>query len=234
MILILWNLLDIFNIDRLWSVLVYILCAPERMHILNIWRQYPVYCCCCLDAKLYLTLAIWWTVAQGLPGANGKEPACQCRRCKIHGFDPWIGKMAWRRAWQCTSVFLPGESHGQRSLAATVCGVTKSQTRLRRLGMHCSPPGSSVHGISQARILEWAAIYLTRGSSWVKDWTHVSYMSCIGWQVLYHWASRKSCSKYSLSHLKSVRLRMFIFILKSPVFLPLFYLFFVLLLRGVC
>ena len=32
-------------------------------------------------------------------------------------FDPWAGKMPWRRAWQPTSVFLPGESHGQRSLA---------------------------------------------------------------------------------------------------------------------
>ena len=33
------------------------------------------------------------------------------------GFDPWIGKIPWRRAWQPTLVFLPGESYGQRSLA---------------------------------------------------------------------------------------------------------------------
>ena len=32
-------------------------------------------------------------------------------------FDPWIGKIPWRRAWQATPVFLPGESHGQRRLA---------------------------------------------------------------------------------------------------------------------
>ena len=32
------------------------------------------------------------------------------------GFDPWLGKIPWRRAWQRTPVFLPGESHGQRSL----------------------------------------------------------------------------------------------------------------------
>ena len=32
------------------------------------------------------------------------------------GFNPWVGKIRWRRAWQPTSVFLPGESHGQRSL----------------------------------------------------------------------------------------------------------------------
>ena len=49
-------------------------------------------------------------------GASGKEPACQCRRDKRHGFDPWIRKIPWRRKWQPTPVFLPGEFHGQRSL----------------------------------------------------------------------------------------------------------------------
>jgi len=33
------------------------------------------------------------------------------------GFDPWVGKIPWRREWQPTPVFLPGEFHGQRSLA---------------------------------------------------------------------------------------------------------------------
>ena len=45
---------------------------------------------------------------------SGKESACQFRRC---GFDPWVGKIPWRRKWQPTPVFLPGKSHGQRSLA---------------------------------------------------------------------------------------------------------------------
>ena len=54
---------------------------------------------------------------KGFPdGTSGKEPACQCRRLKREGFDPWVGKIAWRRAQQPTPVFLPGESHGQRSL----------------------------------------------------------------------------------------------------------------------
>ena len=35
-----------------------------------------------------------------------------------HGFSQWVGKIAWRRAWQPTPVFLPGESHGQRSLVS--------------------------------------------------------------------------------------------------------------------
>ena len=53
----------------------------------------------------------------GFPGsASGKEPTCQCRRHKRCGFNPWVGKIPWRRAWQPTAVFLPGESYGQRSL----------------------------------------------------------------------------------------------------------------------
>ena len=44
---------------------------------------------------------------------SGKESTCQCRRC---GFNPWVGKILWRRKWQPTPVFLPGKSHGQRSL----------------------------------------------------------------------------------------------------------------------
>ena len=47
----------------------------------------------------------------GFPGGpSGKEPALQCRRQKRRQFNPWVGKTPWRRAWQPTPVFLPGES----------------------------------------------------------------------------------------------------------------------------
>ena len=52
-----------------------------------------------------------------------------------------------------------------------------------------SQPGSSVHGILQARILEWVAIPFPRGSCWPRDQTHVS---CIGRWSLYHWATRET------------------------------------------
>ena len=42
-------------------------------------------------------------------------------------------------------------------------------------GFNHRPPGSSVHGILQARMLEWVAISFSRGSSWPRDWTHASY-----------------------------------------------------------
>ena len=50
--------------------------------------------------------------------------------------------------------------------------------------MDCSPPGSSVHGILQARTLEWVAMPSSRGSSWPRHRTQVSYISCIGRQFL--------------------------------------------------
>ena len=55
--------------------------------------------------------------------------------------------------------------------------------------MDCSPPGSSVHGILQARILEWVAIPFSRGSSWPRNQTWVSWVSCIGMWILYHCAT---------------------------------------------
>ena len=52
--------------------------------------------------------------------------------------------------------------------------------------MDCSPSSSPVHGILQARTLQWVAIPFSRGSLWPRDWTHVSYVSYIGRWVLYH------------------------------------------------
>ena len=46
-----------------------------------------------------------------------KNTAAKAGDIKEHRFDPWVGKIPWRRAGQPTPVFLPGESHGQRSLA---------------------------------------------------------------------------------------------------------------------
>ena len=52
--------------------------------------------------------------------------------------------------------------------------------------MHCNPPGSSVYGILQAIILKWVVKLSSRGSSWLGHWNHISQLSCIGRQVLFH------------------------------------------------
>ena len=70
------------------------------------------------------------TYIRGFPGgASGKEPASQCKRHKRRGFDPWVGKIPRRRAWQPTPVFLPGESHGPRSLV----GYSPGSQRVRHV-----------------------------------------------------------------------------------------------------
>ena len=158
-----------------------------------------------------------------------KNPPTCAGRPKRHRFDPWIRKIPWRRAWQPTPVFLPGESHGQKSLAGyspwghkeldmtEATALKQSSVKTHLVGnveytimwsadgdfyffiynsfaiffcpivltrtssairsgdvcvhakslqscptlchfINCSPPGSSVHRILQARILEWVAI----------------------------------------------------------------------------
>ena len=133
----------------------------------------------------------------GLPRwFSGQGSASPCRRNR---FDPWVREIPWRRQWQPTPVFLPGKSHGQRSLEgyspwghervghdlARSCLQTQSCSEVRRaristyefvcvcsVAQLCptlcdpmSPPGSSVQGIFQARILEWVAVSYSRGSS---------------------------------------------------------------------
>ena len=68
------------------------------------------------------------------------------------------------------------------------CSVVQSHPTLHD-PMNCSPPGSSAHGIFQARILEWVAISFFRGSSRSRNRTHIS---CIGRQILYHWATKEA------------------------------------------
>ena len=71
-----------------------------------------------LPGSLALVFSRWCScvpdASKMLPrGLCGKKPACQGRR---PGFNPWVGKIHCRRKWQPTPIFLPGESHGQRSL----------------------------------------------------------------------------------------------------------------------
>ena len=70
-------------------------------------------------------------------------------------------------------------------VAGTCCLVAKSNLILCE-PMECSPPGSSVHGVSQVRILEWVAMSFSRGSSRPRDRTRISSVSCTGRRVLYH------------------------------------------------
>ena len=87
------------------------------------------------------------------------------------------------------NVFLKalGKSKSKGVHGCFCCSVAQSSPTLWN-PMDCSPPGFSVHGILQARTLEWVAIPFSRGSSWPRDQTCIS---CIGRWVLYHSATRE-------------------------------------------
>ena len=74
-----------------------------------------------------MLVLVHWSLPDG---ASGKEPACRYRRHKRRGFDPWLGKIPWRRAWQPTPGFLSGEYHGQRSLAGYSPRARKESAQL--------------------------------------------------------------------------------------------------------
>ena len=69
---------------------------------------------------------LWWLCAD-------QESACQYRE---HWFNPWVRKIPWRRNWQPTPVFLPGESYGQRSLAGYSSRGHKESDMTERLSAH--------------------------------------------------------------------------------------------------
>ena len=66
-------------------------------------------------------------------GSEGKESACSAGR---PGFDPWVGKIPWRRKWQSTPVLLSGKSHGQRSLVGYSPWGRKESDTTERLHIH--------------------------------------------------------------------------------------------------
>ena len=124
------------------------------------------------------------------PGrASGKEHTYQCRTCKKLGFDPWVGKIPWRREWLLLLLLLshfsrvwlyatprrqptrlpcpwdsPGRNTGVGYHFLLQCRRVKSESEVAQLcptlsdRMDCGPPGSSVHWIFQARVLEWGTI----------------------------------------------------------------------------
>ena len=102
-----------------------------------------LYVCISIPALVIGSLAVSPLDFPG--GASGKEPTYQSGRCKRHSFDPWVWKIPWRRAWQPTPVFLPGECHGQGNLVGFhPQGPKESDTTEVTSCMHARPPQSSI------------------------------------------------------------------------------------------
>ena len=107
--------------------------------------------------------------SSSLPGIESEPPALGA-----WSLSPW------------TTREVPKRNHSLKTFRC--CLIT--QLRLTLCDpKDCSPPGSFVHGIFQARILEWVAISFSRGSSWARDQIQVS---CVGKWILNHWATREA------------------------------------------
>ena len=90
-------------------------------------------CHCLLRRHVIHTAYTYMHIYMGFPGDSVvKESACQCKRCKRWEFDPWVRKIPWRKTWQSTPVFLPGEAQGWQSLVGScLWGRTESDTTER-------------------------------------------------------------------------------------------------------
>ena len=138
------------------------------------------------------------------------------RRTPVTGFRAYPDDAGWRHINKLNliafaKILFPSEvaTSGSRNLDVNICflgGTIQPTTEYKYFIFHgeikkrvctqlclilydlldCSPPGSSVHRILQARILEWVAISSSRRSSQSKDQIQVS---CIGRGILYHWAT---------------------------------------------
>ena len=113
-----------------WEILLHI---SEKQHELKYdWQFHLLEGICVLRFLLQIFRRIevilpWWifvsitllapcnSVSESPWWFSSKESACQCRRRKI---NPWVGKIPWKRKWQPTPVFLPGKSHGWKSLVS--------------------------------------------------------------------------------------------------------------------
>ena len=87
--------------------------------------QNSLNCLVKIDECWYTEGLLWWL--------SGRESTCQWRR---HGFNPWVRKILWRKKWQPTPVFLPGKSHGQRSLVGYSPWGCKESDTTKQLSMH--------------------------------------------------------------------------------------------------
>ena len=84
-----------------------------------------------LNQVVCLLIIEWQVLFMGFPGSS----AYQCRR---QGFNPWVGKISWRRKWQPTPIFFPGKSHGQRrAWCVTVYRVIKTDKTKRQVLFIC-------------------------------------------------------------------------------------------------
>ena len=137
-----------------------------RFHFIELTSAFPLPelfgACYTLQSRSSKLIPIFSNVfTLGLPRQlSGKESTCQCRRHRRRGFDLWVGKIPWRKAWLPTPVFLPGKLHGQRSLAGY---SPQGNKELDTTEHTCTP-----------------ALHLRRAFTSYSDWQHYVLTDLLG------------------------------------------------------
>ena len=158
--------------EKLWGE-IYICNSPDRK-IMSISPPFKIILADCGQRENLLSLHASW----GFPG--GKESACQGRRC---GFSLWVGKIPWRRKWKPTLVFLPGKSHGQRSLV----GYSPWGHRIRHdWAQHTHASHCIIHCSCSLTIPSQASITL------VYSFHDIYWMKTLGQNCVRHWDVNKT------------------------------------------
>ena len=107
---------------------------------------------------------------EGFPGGSvAKEPTCPCRKCRRCTFDPWIGKISWRKKWQPIPIALPGKFHGQQSRV-----------------------GYSPQGCKEVDMTEWLSMNRNRGTSSTWWRTSIKNPQLTSYLVARNWKERMS------------------------------------------
>ena len=160
-------------------------------------HPFPPWTSCSWQAPVYFFLRIVTGVGRGL-----SSDVWQAGRAKDLMPQEWL-QAVWGRSWWISA---PTSSPLRACVGALL---------LYRGWLFATPwTGSSVHGISQARILEWVAISSPRGSSQARDWNPVSCISCIGRRILHCWAAWGALLIHSVGQSQDVSLS------HSPVMFP--------------
>ena len=137
-------------------------------------------------------ITLWKLVKKAAWLAGEKPPSCETQppldaRIPLAIILFYRGSRKVSRGWDLTTVRQLLAGLTEPVLLSACCTLGRFRhVQLCATLWTVGPPGSSVHGIFQARTLEWVAVPSCSGSSWCRDWSCVSYVSHIGRQLLYH------------------------------------------------
>ena len=149
-----------------WEDAGKIILFPRRRDGLSFTSRHAHIWAWCLERLQLSCDSLRMKLAFNIRWRSDKESSCQGRRCKRCRFDPWVGKIPWRRKWQSTSIFLLRKFHGQRSLVVYIHGAARSWTVTECLST-CTSRGRRSIWVSEdvTELMSWPPVKWPHGLS---------------------------------------------------------------------